>query len=253
MPATACGAGWPMPARRGVPGSAGVARLAALHHRRAAGGASRGGHGRSRTCRTPPARRPATGRPATTTREASAPVPPATTKPGPPATEASRMRRRSIAEVLTGAVVLLVAAGFLGYAVAHSGRSTASGYTLYAKFDHIDGLGVGADVRLAGVKVGSVNQRADRSEELPGGGVAVGARRHQAAEGHRRDHHQREPARRQIPLAAARRRRDDVAAGADHHHYPVLGQSRGTLGQVHLQHDQRAEGRRGSQPGAQKP
>ncbi|HEY2618966.1 MAG TPA: outer membrane lipid asymmetry maintenance protein MlaD [Acetobacteraceae bacterium] len=68
------------------------------------------------------------------------------------------MHRRSIAEVLTGAVVLLVAAGFLGYAVAHSGRSTTSGYTLFAKFDHIDGLGVGADVRLAGVKVGSVNQ-----------------------------------------------------------------------------------------------
>jgi phospholipid/cholesterol/gamma-HCH transport system substrate-binding protein len=68
------------------------------------------------------------------------------------------MRRRSIAEVLTGVVVLLVAAGFLGYAVAHSGRSAASGYTLYARFDHIDGLGVGADVRLAGVKVGSVNE-----------------------------------------------------------------------------------------------
>jgi phospholipid/cholesterol/gamma-HCH transport system substrate-binding protein len=68
------------------------------------------------------------------------------------------MRRRSIAEVLTGAVVLLVAAGFLGYAVAHSGRSTGSGYTLFARFEHIDGLGVGADVRLAGVKIGSVNE-----------------------------------------------------------------------------------------------
>jgi len=67
------------------------------------------------------------------------------------------MVRRSFAEVLTGAVVLLVAAGFLAYAVANSGRSTVSGYTLTAKFDHIDGLGVGADVRLAGVKVGSVN------------------------------------------------------------------------------------------------
>ena len=68
------------------------------------------------------------------------------------------MRRRSIAEVLTGAVVLLVAAAFLGYAVAHSGRSAASGYTLFARFEHIDGLGVGADVRVAGVKVGSVNE-----------------------------------------------------------------------------------------------
>lgn len=68
------------------------------------------------------------------------------------------MRRHGFAEVLTGALVLLVAAGFLAYAVAHSGRSAVSGYTLYAKFDHIDGLGVGADVRVAGVKVGSVNE-----------------------------------------------------------------------------------------------
>jgi phospholipid/cholesterol/gamma-HCH transport system substrate-binding protein len=66
------------------------------------------------------------------------------------------MRSRSIAEVLTGAIVLLVAAGFLAYAVANSGRTGASGYPLYAKFEHIDGLGVGADVRVAGVKVGSV-------------------------------------------------------------------------------------------------
>jgi phospholipid/cholesterol/gamma-HCH transport system substrate-binding protein len=66
------------------------------------------------------------------------------------------MARRNAAEVLSGAVVLLAAAGFLGYAVAHSGRSTVSGYMLNAKFDHIDGLPVGSDVRLAGVKVGSV-------------------------------------------------------------------------------------------------
>lgn len=68
------------------------------------------------------------------------------------------MRHRNVAEVLTGAGVLLVAAGFLGYAVAHSGRSASSGYALQARFDRIDGLGVGADVRLAGVKVGSVTE-----------------------------------------------------------------------------------------------
>ncbi len=66
------------------------------------------------------------------------------------------MARRNTAEVLSGAVVLLIAAGFLGYAIAHSGRSSISGYALTARFDHIDGLSVGADVRLAGVKVGSV-------------------------------------------------------------------------------------------------
>jgi phospholipid/cholesterol/gamma-HCH transport system substrate-binding protein len=67
------------------------------------------------------------------------------------------MPRRNFAEVLIGAVVLLVAAGFLAYAIAHSGRSASSGYQLYARFDHIDGLGVGADVRVAGVKVGSID------------------------------------------------------------------------------------------------
>jgi len=66
------------------------------------------------------------------------------------------MARSGIGEVLTGAVVLLAAAGFLAFAVAHSGRSAASGYKLYASFEHIDGLNPGADVRIAGVKVGSV-------------------------------------------------------------------------------------------------
>ena len=66
------------------------------------------------------------------------------------------MARRGIGEVLTGAAILLVAGGFLAFAVAHSGRSAAAGYTLHATFDHIDGLSPGADVRIAGVKVGSV-------------------------------------------------------------------------------------------------
>src|SRR5277367_2795958 len=77
------------------------------------------------------------------------------------------MARRNAAEVLSGAVVLLVAAGFLAFAIAHSGRGSTSGYTLIAKFDHIDGLGVGADVRLAGVKVGSVvDERIDPKSYL---------------------------------------------------------------------------------------
>jgi phospholipid/cholesterol/gamma-HCH transport system substrate-binding protein len=66
------------------------------------------------------------------------------------------MANRGFGEVLTGAAVLLVAAGFLGFAVAHSGRTAASGYKLHASFDRIDGLSPGADVRIAGVKVGNV-------------------------------------------------------------------------------------------------
>lgn len=66
------------------------------------------------------------------------------------------MGRHGVAETLTGALVLLVAIAFLAYAVAHSGRAGGSGYTLLARFDHIDGLALGSDVRIAGVKVGSV-------------------------------------------------------------------------------------------------
>ena len=66
------------------------------------------------------------------------------------------MARHGVAEVLTGALVLIVAVGFLAYAVAHSGRSASGGYELQAQFDHIDGLNVGGDVRIAGVKVGTV-------------------------------------------------------------------------------------------------
>lgn len=68
------------------------------------------------------------------------------------------MQKRSLAELLTGAIVLTVAAVFLVYAVSGSGRSLTGGpgISLTARFDRIDGLGAGADVRLAGVKVGQV-------------------------------------------------------------------------------------------------
>ncbi len=72
------------------------------------------------------------------------------------------MTRKSLAEIIAGALVLVVAGGFLFYAVTHSGRSVGPGYTVTAKFDRIDGLGAGADVRLSGVKIGTVvDQRID--------------------------------------------------------------------------------------------
>jgi len=67
------------------------------------------------------------------------------------------MAKRNPSELLAGAGVLLVAAVFLGYAVANTGRSALSGMTLRARFDRIDGLAVGSEVRLAGVRVGSVS------------------------------------------------------------------------------------------------
>jgi phospholipid/cholesterol/gamma-HCH transport system substrate-binding protein len=60
-------------------------------------------------------------------------------------------------EIATGASVLLVAGAFLVYAVANTGQKFGvEGYMLHANFDHVDGLSVGSDVRIAGVKIGSI-------------------------------------------------------------------------------------------------
>jgi len=65
--------------------------------------------------------------------------------------------RHSAIEIATGAAVLLVAGGFLVFAVANTGRKLGeAGYNLHATFDHVDGLSPGADVRIAGVKIGKV-------------------------------------------------------------------------------------------------
>jgi len=67
------------------------------------------------------------------------------------------MKGRSIAEVLTGAMVLVAAGVFLFYAIMHGGRAPqTSGIALTAQFDRVDGLNQGADVKIGGVKIGSV-------------------------------------------------------------------------------------------------
>lgn len=68
--------------------------------------------------------------------------------------------RKSFAEIAVGIGIVAVAGGFLVYAVGHSGRSMASGYPLSAAFDRIDGLPQGADVRISGVKIGTVETQA---------------------------------------------------------------------------------------------
>lgn len=63
---------------------------------------------------------------------------------------------RRIVETLLGAAVLLVAFGFLGWAYSRSNIAAPDGYTLYARFDNVDGLEIGADVRVSGIRVGKV-------------------------------------------------------------------------------------------------
>lgn len=60
-------------------------------------------------------------------------------------------------EAIVGAAVVAVAAGFLVYASQFSSLgSQSSGYGLNASFRSIEGVSVGTDVRLAGVKIGTV-------------------------------------------------------------------------------------------------
>lgn len=68
------------------------------------------------------------------------------------------MAEHSLTEVLTGTAVIAVAAGFVLYSSQFAGLRGATGddYTLTASFRSAEGIGVGTDVRLAGVKVGSV-------------------------------------------------------------------------------------------------
>ncbi len=63
---------------------------------------------------------------------------------------------RSIVETLMGAFVLAVAIAFVIFAYGRTTVATVSGYELLAKFTRLDGLNPGADVRIGGIKVGSV-------------------------------------------------------------------------------------------------
>jgi phospholipid/cholesterol/gamma-HCH transport system substrate-binding protein len=59
-------------------------------------------------------------------------------------------------EAVMGAVVLIVAAVFLVFAYNTSQVRAVSGYSLRADFQRIDGINAGGDVRISGIKVGSV-------------------------------------------------------------------------------------------------
>ncbi len=60
-------------------------------------------------------------------------------------------------ETILGAVVVVAAVGFFAFAAAQAGQNTTGGgYDLRASFQRVDGVGVGSDVRISGVKVGVV-------------------------------------------------------------------------------------------------
>jgi phospholipid/cholesterol/gamma-HCH transport system substrate-binding protein len=60
-------------------------------------------------------------------------------------------------ETLIGAVVVFVAAAFLYFAYSSTNSAAMDSYELDARFQRVDGLNVGTDVRLSGIKIGSVS------------------------------------------------------------------------------------------------
>ena len=64
--------------------------------------------------------------------------------------------KRSFVETAIGALVIVVAAVFLFYAYRNSNLTAKGGYEIKAEFLSVGGLTTGSDVRVGGVKVGSV-------------------------------------------------------------------------------------------------
>jgi phospholipid/cholesterol/gamma-HCH transport system substrate-binding protein len=60
-------------------------------------------------------------------------------------------------ETLIGAIVVTVAVVFLYFAYSSTNAANLSGYDVDAKFQRVDGLNVGTDVRLSGIKIGAVS------------------------------------------------------------------------------------------------
>jgi phospholipid/cholesterol/gamma-HCH transport system substrate-binding protein len=59
-------------------------------------------------------------------------------------------------ETLIGAVVIAVAGLFVAYAYNTAEVGAVDGYVVHAEFNRVDGLEVGSDVRMSGIKVGTV-------------------------------------------------------------------------------------------------
>lgn len=65
-----------------------------------------------------------------------------------------------IRNALVGGITLIVLVIFGGFAFSGTGDRVPDGFSISASFDQIDGLGVGDQVRIAGVPIGQVEKLA---------------------------------------------------------------------------------------------
>jgi len=63
---------------------------------------------------------------------------------------------RNVIETVMGGVVLLVAGLFLVFAYTTSDVRRHGGYEVFARFNRVDGIAPGTDVRMSGIKIGTV-------------------------------------------------------------------------------------------------
>jgi phospholipid/cholesterol/gamma-HCH transport system substrate-binding protein len=66
--------------------------------------------------------------------------------------------KHNLVEAIIGAIVLIIAGFFFLTAYSTKQKNIADGYVLYAQFERVDGLNVGSDVKMSGVKVGIVSK-----------------------------------------------------------------------------------------------
>jgi phospholipid/cholesterol/gamma-HCH transport system substrate-binding protein len=64
--------------------------------------------------------------------------------------------KRNIIETVIGAIVLCFAVGFVVIAFRAGSVASSSGYEVIAEFDNASGLAPGSEVRMSGVKIGTV-------------------------------------------------------------------------------------------------
>jgi len=62
----------------------------------------------------------------------------------------------NVLETVIGAMVIAIAVIFVVFAYRTADIAPSSGYPLIAKFNAVDGLNTGADVRMSGIRIGSV-------------------------------------------------------------------------------------------------
>lgn len=63
---------------------------------------------------------------------------------------------KNLFEIIIGSLVLIIAIYFISFAVKKSEVNIQDSYLLNAKFDNAQGIVAGSDIRVSGVKIGSV-------------------------------------------------------------------------------------------------